>query len=128
MLALIAGEGQLPVQIANHCASSGRPLQVCEMEGYPSSLSYIDRIERFRIERLGSFFDYLKNNAVTEVVFAGAVRRPRLDPSAIDAATQKFIPRMLQAIQSGDDAICLKSSRNPCRNIVIRPIECHSFQ
>ena len=104
MLALIAGEGQLPVQIANTCAASGRPLHVCELEGFPSSLSYIDRIERFRIERLGSFFDFLKNNGVDEVVFAGAIRRPRLDPSAIDAATQKFVPRMLQAIKSGDDA------------------------
>jgi len=104
MLALIAGEGQLPVHLANRCASEGRALQVCEMEGFPSSLSYVDGVIRFRIEQLGSFFNDLRRKGVKEVVFAGAVRRPRLDPRAIDTATQPFLPRMLQAIQAGDDA------------------------
>lgn len=103
MLALIAGEGQLPVHLANRCASEGRALQVCELEGFPSSLSYVDGVIRFRVEQLGSFFNDLKRRRVTEVVFAGALRRPRLDPSAIDTATQPLLPRMLRAIQAGDD-------------------------
>ncbi len=103
MLALIAGEGQLPVQLANRCASEGRALQVCELEGFPSSLSYVDGVMRFRVEQLGSFLKDLKRRKVTEVVFAGAIRRPRLDPAAIDAETQPFVPRMLRAIQAGDD-------------------------
>lgn len=103
MLALIAGQGQLPVILANRCAESGQPLQVCELEGFPSDLTYVTGVTRFRIEQLGSFFSELKRKKVTDVVFAGAVRRPRLDPSAIDAATQPFVPRMLQAIKSGDD-------------------------
>lgn len=104
MLGLIAGEGQLPVQLAHRCASEGRELQVCELEGFPSSLTYVKGVMRFRIEQLGSFFEDLKQNSVREVVFAGALRRPEIDSAAIDNATQPFVPRILRAIQSGDDA------------------------
>ncbi len=46
----------------------------------------------------------LSDQGVTEVCFAGAVKRPRLDPSLFDPATAQLVPRMLAAMQAGDDA------------------------
>ncbi len=97
MLALIAGQGALPGMVAK-----ARPDAVlCELEGYPAGLG---AARRFRVERLGSFMADLKAAGVTEVCLAGRVGRPRLDPSLVDAATMPLVPRMMAALQVGDDA------------------------
>lgn len=97
MDALIAGEGALPRVLAE---ALDAPV-ICELEGYASGLS--DPVV-FRIERLGSLIADLKARGVTRVCFAGAVRRPPLDPGAVDAATAPLVPRMMAALDSGDDA------------------------
>jgi DUF1009 family protein len=47
----------------------------------------------------------LAQSGVSRVVFAGAVRRPeRLEPELFDGRTVTLLPRILTAMQSGDDA------------------------
>lgn len=58
----------------------------------------------FQLERLVPFLDELVDLGVDRVVFAGAIRRPRLDPEAFDPRTAQLVPRILMAMQSGDDA------------------------
>jgi hypothetical protein len=97
MLALIAGLGTLPGLVAR-----ARPdAVICELEGYPAGLG---TARRFRVERLGSFIAELKAAGVTQVCLAGRVGRPRLDPTLVDAATMPLVPRMMAALQVGDDA------------------------
>lgn len=98
MLALVAGEGALPAQVLRVCPEA----LVCELEGFPSSLSRDPVV--FRIERLGSFLNDLKARGVTEVCLAGRVGRPALDPAMLDEATMPLVPRMMAALQAGDDA------------------------
>jgi UDP-2,3-diacylglucosamine hydrolase len=97
MLALIAGTGGLPAALVARLPV--RPV-VCAMDGFAPEL-VVD--VPFRIEHLGSFIDALIARGVTEVCFAGAVKRPAIDPSAIDAATAPLVPRIMQAIVQGDD-------------------------
>ncbi|MDB2407945.1 UDP-2,3-diacylglucosamine diphosphatase LpxI [Jannaschia sp.] len=52
---------------------------------------------------MGSFLAELKEDGVERVCFAGAIARPPLDPSAVDPATMPMVPRILRAIQAGDD-------------------------
>lgn len=99
MLALIAGEGELPARLV---ASLGSQPLICELEGYSSGLSNDPLV--FRIERLGTFLADLTDRGVREVCFAGAIRRPPLDPAMVDSATMPLVPRMMQALQAGDDA------------------------
>ncbi|QDC09677.1 LpxI family protein [Oceanicola sp. D3] len=99
MLALIAGQGQLPARIA--LAAKG-PVRVCALEGFTPAHLEVD--ERFRLERLGSFIHGLKQRGVSEVCMAGAVRRPALDPQQIDEATLPLVPRIKGAVLQGDDA------------------------
>ncbi len=98
MLALIAGTGALPTEVVAQLPE--RPL-ICAMEGFlPDTLS-ADVV--FPLEQLGSFIADLKARGVTDICLAGAVRRPPIDPSRIDAATLPLVPIIQKAILSGDD-------------------------
>lgn len=98
MLALIAGTGTLPAEVLKQV--SGRPL-VCAMAG--SEPDQVDAEIIFRLEQLGSFLERLKAAEVTEICMAGAVRRPDIDPTAIDAATMPLVPLLQAALATGDD-------------------------
>jgi DUF1009 family protein len=99
MLALIAGQGALPAHLV--AASETRPLIAC-LERFPPDTVTPDLT--FRIEQLGSFLQTLKDKGVRDVCFAGSLERVPLDATEIDAATLPLVPRMMQALQSGDDA------------------------
>lgn len=97
--ALIAGSGALPAALAG--AMAGRPL-VTAMEGHAPEGLVVDL--SFRVERLVPFLRALEREGVEEVVFAGAVTRPRLDPALLDPDTATLLPRLMQAMAAGDDA------------------------
>ncbi|MEX0277307.1 MAG: LpxI family protein [Ruegeria sp.] len=99
MLALIAGTGALPDELVARLDT--RPL-VCALEGFlPDNLT--PDIE-FPLEQLGSFIAGIKARGVTEICMAGAIRRPPVDPTRIDAATMPLVPILQQAMMSGDDS------------------------
>ncbi|MBO9445123.1 UDP-2,3-diacylglucosamine diphosphatase LpxI [Ruegeria sp. R14_0] len=99
MLALIAGTGVLPGEVV---AQLGEHPVICAMEGFrPDTLT--PDIE-FPLEQVGSFITEIKARGVTQVCMAGAVGRPPIDPTRIDAATMPLVPILQQAIMSGDDA------------------------
>jgi DUF1009 family protein len=98
-LALIAGAGALPAALVG--AVPTRPF-IAALEGFlPVGLT---PDLSFRIERLYPFFAALHDAGITRVAFAGAVRRPRLDPSLFDATTAQIVPRLMQSLAQGDDA------------------------
>lgn len=99
MLALIAGQGRLPEHVLTHLSD---PPLIAALERFPPDTVTPD--VTFRIETLGSFLAVLKDKGVRDVVFAGSLSRVPIDPSAIDAATQPLVPRMVAALQAGDDA------------------------
>lgn len=96
MLALIAGAGTLPGYLHERTADA----LVCELEGFSSGLP--DPLV-FRLETLGSFLQTLVGRGITEVCFAGAVRRPNVDPARVDAVTAPLVPRIMSALRAGDD-------------------------
>ncbi|MFD3189104.1 LpxI family protein [Sedimentitalea sp. HM32M-2] len=98
MLALIAGEGGLPREVARHL---GAPPLVCALDGFLPDDLPVDR--HFRLETLGSLLADLHAQGVTEICLVGAIRRPVVDPAAIDAATLPLIPILQQAMMQGDD-------------------------
>ena len=100
--AIIAGQGALPVALVSALRGRGEGFVVAEMEGFPSDLA---EPMRFRVERLVPFLDALADRGVSRVVFAGSMRRPRIEAELIDARTATLVPRLLGALQSGDDAL-----------------------
>lgn len=97
-LALIAGSGSLPLALVQ--ALRERPL-VAAVNGFsPEGLT---PDTSFRLERLMPFLRHLQDQGITEVCFAGAVRRPQMDPALIDAQTAQILPRIMAAMGRGDD-------------------------
>lgn len=97
--ALIAGAGALPGVLVR--AMAERPF-IAALDGFsPEGLT---PNLTFRIERLYPFFAALHDAGVTRVCFAGAVRRPRLDPSLFDPLTAGIVPRLMASLAQGDDA------------------------
>lgn len=96
-VALIAGQGVLPPLLAQRLED---PF-IASLEGFPPEGL---QSQPFRLEQLVPFMDLLAEHGVSKVCFAGAVRRPRLDPEAFDPRTASLVPRILAAMQSGDDA------------------------
>ncbi|MGY6549035.1 MAG: LpxI family protein [Roseinatronobacter sp.] len=102
-IALIAGRGALPGLLARALADAGTPFLLAELEGFESLSRGREDVLRFRLERLVPFLDHLQDQGVTRAVFAGGVHRPRLDPALIDPATMQLLPRIMAAMQQGDD-------------------------
>lgn len=97
-LAVICGRGRLPRLVAE--AQPSRPL-VCVLQGFePEGLS-ADLV--FHLETLGTLLTDLKARGITQVCLCGAIRRPPIDPSRLDAATAPLVPRLQRALTSGDD-------------------------
>ena len=97
--ALIAGKGSLPLALV--AAMDALPL-VCALDGFAPDGIGVDQM--FRVERLSLFLHWLEDQGVTRVVFAGAVQRPKLDPSLFDPQTAQMVPQLMAAMQGGDDA------------------------
>ncbi|MDP4032598.1 MAG: UDP-2,3-diacylglucosamine diphosphatase LpxI [Pseudorhodobacter sp.] len=98
-LAIIAGRGGLPAALV--AALAERPL-VAALDGFLPEGLVPDQV--FRIERLMAFLRSLERAGVSRLIFAGAVQRPRLDPALFDPETAQMVPRLLTAMQGGDDA------------------------
>jgi len=97
--AIIAGEGRLPAALA---AGMAQPPLVAALDGFAPEGLTVDL--RFRVERLVPFLRALERDGVEQVIFAGAVTRPRLDPALLDEATASLLPRLMAAMAQGDDA------------------------
>lgn len=95
MLALIAGAGALPPVLAPRAGL------VAALKGNDTRIT---PDLTFRLEHLGTLLADLQTRGVTEVCFAGAVTRPEIDPTRIDAATRPLAPRLGEALANGDDS------------------------
>lgn len=96
-LALIAGRGDLPPALVARLPE--RPL-VCALLGFDPAIT---PDVTFRLEQLGTFLKGLKARGVTQICMAGAIRRPSISPDLIDAETQPLVPRIMAALDTGDD-------------------------
>lgn len=103
--AIIAGTGALPVLLARRLEAGAQPFVLAQMEGFAVENPGGWPVQDFRVEGLALLFERLRASGVTQVVFAGAVARPRIDPSQIDPQTAQLLPRLLPAFQQGDDAL-----------------------
>ncbi len=104
-LGLIAGQGGLPPQLVRVLLARGEVPVVCEIEQFPSDVKgELPRLG-FRLETLGNFIATAKEVGVTRICMAGAMRRPPIDPTQIDAATMPLVPKVQAALSnSGDDS------------------------
>ncbi|MCG6903079.1 MAG: UDP-2,3-diacylglucosamine diphosphatase LpxI [Rhodobacter sp.] len=99
-LAILAGQGALPQMIA---AAHPDALFV-HFQGLSVDLPQNQTLET-SYERFGEMFDGLRAAGVTELVFAGSLARPALNPANFDARMMQLAPAFMAAMAGGDDAL-----------------------
>jgi len=98
--AILAGYGHLPQMIAKALGDAifvtfdGVDVDVPAGDHLPASF-----------EKLGGLFKGLRAQGVSDVVFAGAMSRPALNPLKFDTKTMAIMPRLMKAMGQGDDAL-----------------------
>ena len=104
-LGLIAGGGNLPVEIAQHCERSGRPLFVVRLRGFagPSLEPYAGA--EVGIAEFGKCFKALKRAGCKAVCLAGSVARPDFSALIPDLRGLAVLPSIFAAARKGDDAL-----------------------
>lgn len=111
MIALIAGTGDLPGTLARRLIERGEVPVICALEGFapevPEGLEWLD----FRLETLGTLLAALQARGVHRLCMAGLVRRPRIDPAAVDAATAPLFAALQEALPQGDDSTLRRITR-----------------
>lgn len=104
-LGILAGGGRLPARIIEHCQATQRPVFVVAIEGQAEAdvVEGVDHVW-LRLGAGGKILNALRDAGVTEVVMAGAVRRPSLADLRPDLHTTAFLART-GAAALGDDGL-----------------------
>src|SRR5690606_31280220 len=102
-IAIVAGGGKLPLDVAESLAASGHPPFVVMVEGEANpALASFDHV-RLSLERLADLGSVLKREGVTKAVFAGAIdRRPKLTAMRPSLNLLRFLPRVIAGLARGD--------------------------
>ena len=104
-LGLVAGGGNLPVEIAQHCERAGRPFFIVRLKGFAG-----EEIARFPgvdigVAELGKCFKALKRAGCQAVTLVGTVDRPDFKSLAPDLRGLMALPGVISAARRGDDAL-----------------------
>jgi DUF1009 family protein len=104
-LGLIAGGGQLPIDLADYCRAAGRPVFVLRLRGFTdTALSEFPGAE-VGIAELGRQLDLLRREGCEAVCFCGVVKRPDFAQLKPDLRALRSFPAAVAAASKGDDAL-----------------------
>lgn len=100
-IAILAGGGTLPELLAQ-AASKSREVVIVS---FGRSLPWAEGLDQFVVEfeKPGALFRALKGRGISDVVFAGYMTRPELNPIRFDVTMWKLAGLLLPALKSGDD-------------------------
>lgn len=98
-LAILACGGALPVMLAR---AHPEALHFT-LRGVPSALA--GTAQEFPLEQIGALFAAMRDAGVTQMVFAGTLTRPALNPAEFDSEMTRLAPGLMAAIPQGDDAL-----------------------
>ncbi len=109
---LIAGSGDLPHIIIDSCRKNSTPICAVFLKGEANiigapELNKSDSII-LALGQIGKLIDYFKQQMVTDIVFAGGVKRPAFTNLKVDFTGAKLLAKLLKCKVLGDDKL-LKS-------------------
>lgn len=104
-LGLIAGGGGLPLEVAEHCRRTGRPLFVVRLKGFADSGLTAYPGADVGLAELGRCIKALKAAQCEAVCLAGLVARPDFAALKPDLRGLAALPGAVAAARKGDDAL-----------------------
>ena len=104
-IAIVAGNGFLPVQIIEKCIDLGKPyfLLIVNDHGEEVLKKYNSDFV-LHLNKIGKAIKYLKKNNIIEIIMIGAVNRPALKNMFPDLWTAKFLASISNKML-GDDKV-----------------------
>lgn len=104
-LGILAGAGDLPVRLRDHCLMQGREVFIIAFNGHTSPAA-VEGVPHLWTRLGGSYaaIEALRDAKVVELVMAGAIKRPSLGDLRPDFKTLKFLTRIGSA-GLGDDGM-----------------------
>ena len=104
-LGIIAGLGDLPVQVADAAIERGQGVFVLRLKGFeePELASYPGIVAG--IAEIGKAFKAFKQAGCEQICFAGIVKRPDFQALKPDLKGISLLPKALAAAKEGDDAL-----------------------
>lgn len=121
-IGIVAGNGLLPVSIAESLYERGLPFAVLGIAGEMDPDGPLARFEHdyIALESFGSLAGRLNSLGIKTVVLAGGVeRRPRLSQIKIDWETLRAAPTLLKGLALGDDGLL---------SVIVRYLEKRGFR
>lgn len=104
-LGIIAGLGDLPVDLARRAVDEGRGVHVLRIAGFEEPRLKEFAGETVSIGEIGRQIKSLKAAGCQEIVFAGVVKRPDFSNIKLDMRGTLLLPKVVSAARSGDDAL-----------------------
>jgi DUF1009 family protein len=104
-LGIIAGGGELPVVLAEHCAAQGRPYFVARITPYADTALNAHPGSDNGLGHMGRRMDAMREAGVDAVVLIGQVPRPDVSKVDLDDGAMAMLPAIMAALPQGDDAL-----------------------
>ncbi len=106
-LCIIAGSGDLPIDVANEAKDKGIYTTIIPIESFADQNSFKEyvNVETIPIGKIGRAFKFLKKHNISHILFAGSVKRPSLSSIIPDLEGTKLLARILKNKFLGDDTL-----------------------
>lgn len=104
-LAIIAGAGELPVRIVDHCKTTNAPYYVARIVGVTDDVLRNEPGGDFGLGEMAARFRAMREAGCDAVTFVGIVKRPDFKTLKLDARAALMLPKVLIAARKGDDAL-----------------------
>ena len=107
MIGIICGKGDLPKQLINHFEKQNKDF-VCV--GFKDAEPDFFNRAAFKaaiygIGEIGSTLGFFKENGVTEIIFAGTIKRPNIFSLSLDSTGKQWFKKMGLSVLKGDDGL-----------------------
>lgn len=105
-IAIVAGSGRLPIDLAEHLTGQGISPFIVMLGGEADACLAQFEHTVLELESVATFIPLLKRHRVSHVVFGGEVsRRPRLRSMKLNLPLLALLPRVIMALTKGDDGL-----------------------
>ncbi len=110
-IAVLAGGGQLPAEIAQELRRAGAQPHIVAIAGIADGDFTAFDVTPVALGQLGAMLAALKRDGTREMVIAGYVRRPDILRLRIDLGFLRHLPTILSLMRGGDDSVMRRIAR-----------------
>ena len=104
-VAIIAGGGNLPIEVIKSIKELGIDFVIIRFAGVPLNISINENIIDAEFERISDLFSELSLLNVNAVVCCGYVPRPKINVEHINAESRSILEPIIKSFALGDEAI-----------------------